>query len=171
MNLDEATNLMLTEMEKHGLDDWHFEWTRAASFIGDCNHSVRRLRLSKPLTELNDVSVIRDTILHEIAHALVGPKEGHGPKWKAMARKLGAEPRYGTKPGTLVSPPKRYRADHPCGVTFQRNRMPSNNGYCPRCLKSSGREFSELTVLFWTDTRTMTVVGTSTATPKYQLIG
>ena len=28
---------------------------------------------------------IQDTILHEIAHALVGPKHGHNKVWKEMA--------------------------------------------------------------------------------------
>ena len=36
---------------------------------------------------------IRDTVLHEIAHALVGPEARHGPEWKAIAKRLGATPR------------------------------------------------------------------------------
>ena len=32
---------------------------------------------------------IQDTILHEIAHAIVGPKHGHDKVWKVMASKLG----------------------------------------------------------------------------------
>ncbi|MYB34820.1 MAG: SprT family zinc-dependent metalloprotease [Gammaproteobacteria bacterium] len=28
---------------------------------------------------------VNDAILHEIAHALAGPKAGHGSEWKAIA--------------------------------------------------------------------------------------
>lgn len=35
---------------------------------------------------------LRDTILHEIAHAIAGIKAGHGPVWRAVARKIGAKP-------------------------------------------------------------------------------
>ena len=168
MNTDEAATLMLTEMVKHGLDDWHFEWTRATSFIGDCNHGVQRLRLSKPLTEVNDLPVIIDTILHEIAHALAGASAGHGPEWKAVARRLGASPKATT--GTIIQPPKRYRAYHPCGLTYYRNRLPSSNRYCTKCYRESGRTYNSETVIRWTDTRTMTDAGTSTdPRNKYRL--
>lgn len=33
---------------------------------------------------------VHETILHEIAHALAGPGAGHGPKWREMARRVGA---------------------------------------------------------------------------------
>ena len=36
---------------------------------------------------------IRDTVLHEIAHAIAGHEAGHGPLWKATARRIGATPR------------------------------------------------------------------------------
>jgi hypothetical protein len=34
-----------------------------------------------------------DTLRHEAAHALAGPRAGHGPVWKAMASTLGADPK------------------------------------------------------------------------------
>jgi hypothetical protein len=51
---------------------------------------------------------LRNTMLHEIAHAIAGHAAGHGPVWRAAARKVGATPeRCGTKlavsPVTLVS--------------------------------------------------------------------
>lgn len=35
---------------------------------------------------------MRDTILHEIAHAIAGFDAQHGPAWQAVARKIGAKP-------------------------------------------------------------------------------
>ena len=36
-----------------------------------------------------DKDQINDTILHEIAHALVGPGNGHNLKWKKKAKEIG----------------------------------------------------------------------------------
>ena len=34
----------------------------------------------------------RDTVLHEIAHAIAGLRAGHGPEWKRIAIMVGAKP-------------------------------------------------------------------------------
>ena len=46
-----------------------------------------------PYASHNPPEKVLDTLLHEIAHALAGPKARHGPVWKAIAKKLGATPR------------------------------------------------------------------------------
>jgi len=70
------------------------EWTirmngRLLKTFGQCNHLTKVINLSKKLTinEIED-SVI-DTILHEIAHALVGSGHGHGKVWINMALSIG----------------------------------------------------------------------------------
>ena len=45
---------------------------------------------------------VRDTILHEIAHALAGAKARHGPAWKAIAKRLGATPKARAEEGEDV---------------------------------------------------------------------
>ena len=40
----------------------------------------------------HDPDEVRDTILHEIAHALVGPGHGHDAVWKAKCVEVGAKP-------------------------------------------------------------------------------
>ena len=40
----------------------------------------------------NGPEEVRDTILHEVAHALVGPGHGHDTVWKATAAQVGARP-------------------------------------------------------------------------------
>ena len=44
---------------------------------GVCRFATQTLGLSAPLTTLHSEVEVRDTILHEIAHALVGPRHGH----------------------------------------------------------------------------------------------
>lgn len=47
---------------------------------------------------------IRDTILHEIAHALAWTRHGertHGPRWKQICREIGAVPCASAKPDAI----------------------------------------------------------------------
>ena len=92
MNHDEAQQLALDLMTEHSLADWRFRWGRGKRMLGSCNYTSKIIRLSGYYVELNDVEHVRDTILHEIAHAIAGPEAGHGPKWKAVCRRIGADP-------------------------------------------------------------------------------
>ena len=80
-------------MDEHGLGEWTFAFLEAERRLGDCNYQDRVIRVGR--THALDASdaEIRDTILHEIAHALAGPEARHGPAWKAIARRIGATPR------------------------------------------------------------------------------
>ena len=49
----------------------------------------KKISFSRNFIKNSNESEIYDTILHEIAHALVGPKHGHDIVWKKMAKKLG----------------------------------------------------------------------------------
>ena len=49
----------------------------------------QEIGLSAPLTAVHPDEEVRDTILHEIAHALVGPRHGHDEVWRAMALRIG----------------------------------------------------------------------------------
>lgn len=64
--------------------------------FGLCDMSSREISLSGPLTILNTDDEVRDTILHEIAHALAWElhKEncGHDERWKAICGHIGARP-------------------------------------------------------------------------------
>ena len=93
MRLIEAENLALTLMNDHGIGlTWSFAFDNAKRRCGLCQHHRRRITLSQHYVRLNDKAEVRDTILHEIAHALVGPGAGHGPRWQAQARRIGATP-------------------------------------------------------------------------------
>lgn len=156
MDLLEAQDLAIMTMEKHGLNDWLFDWSRAKTFLGLCSYNKQTIYLSKPLTEVNTVETMTDTIMHEIAHALVGPGKGHGPEWKAMAVALGADPRSAQK--GAIPAPKKYYSIHHCGRKYSRDRLPTSRRYCTHCWNMSGsdREFSLLT---WVDRQSNVEVG------------
>ncbi len=69
-------------LEVHGLDDWEVAYDNAKRRAGICRFADRTLGLSAPLTAVHSEDDVRDTILHEIAHALVGPRRGHDATWR-----------------------------------------------------------------------------------------
>ena len=75
-------------MDKHGIPDWKICVTRKSREIGLCTFSTKTIDISVYQREGD----LEDTILHEIAHALVGPSGAHGPVWRAKAIELGARP-------------------------------------------------------------------------------
>jgi predicted SprT family Zn-dependent metalloprotease len=110
MNLYEAAHLARSLMQEHGLDGWSFAFDHARRRFGACNYTRKRITLSRPLVLLNGIEQVRDTVLHEIAHALC-PGDKHGPRWRATCARLGARPKrcYGDE--EVVSPqrpPARY---------------------------------------------------------------
>ena len=80
-------------MDKHGLGDWTFAFLEAERRLGDCNYRDRVIRVGRTHALDAGEAEIRDTILHEIAHAIAGPEAQHGALWKATARRIGATPR------------------------------------------------------------------------------
>lgn len=91
-------------MDRHGLTGWSLRLSSARRRLGSCAYHTRTIRLSRYLLTDNRWPQVHDTLLHEIAHALVGPNHGHDRVWKQMAVKLGAAPRSCTKPGEVVMP-------------------------------------------------------------------
>ena len=102
MRVSTATKLAHQLMDQHGLIEkgWTFRISRATSCFGQCRQGIfgkkrkkiKEISLSGPLTEINTEVEVRDTILHEIAHAIVGPGHGHDWKWKQCCRKIGCRP-------------------------------------------------------------------------------
>lgn len=147
MGLPRELVIQLAEelMGEHGLQTWSFKLDHAKNRLGACDYVSRTLSLSKHLVKNGDEAVIRETVLHEIAHALVGPGHGHDVVWQAQARKLG------------VDPVASYRGDHAaqffprakwaltcsnCATVVaerHRRRMRSNDYACARCGPTLGR--------------------------------
>ncbi len=91
MDLDTAETLARQELDRFPrLAAWSFGWNRRRRAHGLCRYDQRRIELSAPLTAREpDESLILNTIRHEIAHALAGPKAGHGPLWRRWAAQIG----------------------------------------------------------------------------------
>ena len=80
-------------MDEHGLTGWTLAFAESRSRLGDCDFNDRQIRIGRDHALEGNEEEIRDTVLHEIAHAIAGPEAGHGPLWKATVRRIGATPR------------------------------------------------------------------------------
>ncbi|MFW6058814.1 MAG: SprT-like domain-containing protein [Phycisphaeraceae bacterium] len=106
MEAREARQLALDLMGKHGLlqRGWTFQWSRGKRQLGAAEVRRQRdprtgkiieqrtIKLSRHLVALNDEAEVRETILHEIAHAIAGVRNGHNEVWKSVCRRIGAKP-------------------------------------------------------------------------------
>lgn len=100
--LVEIETLVRKLMKKHGVAHFKFEFYRGrGGTLGRCTRDTIKLSIKHCLEDYD--MEIKDTILHEIAHAIVGIENMHNKVWKEKAKELGARPsRYG-----LVILPKK----------------------------------------------------------------
>src|SRR4051794_12385578 len=92
MEFGEAERAARDLMLLFGLADWDFAWNWRKRALGLCRYRERRIELSRWFVKANGEEMVRETVLHEIAHALAGEKAGHGDRWKAMCVKVGCKP-------------------------------------------------------------------------------
>ncbi|MDX1682329.1 MAG: SprT-like domain-containing protein [Phycisphaeraceae bacterium] len=105
MDVEDARRLARDLMDEHGLAEWSIEMGRAKRTLGLCDERKQLIRLSALYVSLNDRAHVQDTILHEIAHALVGVRHGHGKKWQAACERIGADPTRVDRTATMPAPP------------------------------------------------------------------
>ena len=67
--------------------DYGFKFDNAKNRCGLCNYKKETISLSNNYVKFNSDKSIKNTILHEIAHALT--KSGHDYKWKRKFREIG----------------------------------------------------------------------------------
>lgn len=143
-HLGRMSDMAIFLMDKHGLrpgepDGWNFEWSATmTSTAGLCDSEKRKLRFSIQLFALWTDDQCEETILHEIAHALVPASWGrhHTPEWRAMAIKIGCSGKrcWGSNGEARITSPRRSPS-RPSGRWM---------GTCPCCRKKfrvgSGRK-------------------------------
>ena len=151
MELQLASKKAIELMDKHHLFDmgWHFEFDNAKRRFGQCNERIKRITLSRHLVSLNDEDRVTNTILHEIAHALVGCRHGHDNVWKWKALEIGCDAHrcYSTK--LVTTPQSKYVAHCPnCNTEFKRHKK-MREGRTSSCNKCSNGRYNEKYVLVW----------------------
>ena len=150
MKLDEVKTLARSLMDKHGLIQWRLSLVSAKSWAGQCvygqwnlnpRYSWGRIDLSIEHMEAFDEPEVRETILHEIAHALT-EKRGHGKEWKAVARRIGSTAKR-TVSHDAPTIKSRYKAVWPNGHEFARHRLTESlkHSSCSGCTKKFDSRF------------------------------
>lgn len=89
---DEARGIARELLDEHGLTDWKVRIDNAQRRLGACFYGAKVISLSRQYITTGTDTQLRNTILHEIAHAHAGHAAGHGPAWKAAAVRVGADP-------------------------------------------------------------------------------
>jgi predicted SprT family Zn-dependent metalloprotease len=140
MHLKDAEDLALTLMEDNRLGSWSFAFDNAKQRCGACFHGKRKITLSRHFVTLNSEAEVRDTVLHEIAHAHAGAKAGHGPAWQMQAIRLGARPERCAVNVDMPEGNVKGVCGPRCPVRHTRHRMPPKHqlhGWrCNRCYES-----------------------------------
>jgi hypothetical protein len=124
----------------HGLPGWSFGYNRSKLQMGQCLYGPRQIALSVHFVELNSDEAVLDTLLHEIAHALVGPGHGHDTVWQAKCVEVGAKPERLSHDVTMPVGP--WQAVCPCcGRLHDRHRKPKHlvGWSCCYCGRERGR--------------------------------
>lgn len=136
MELSDATKLAIELMCDHNLDEWYFYFDKSKRIFGKCNYLNKSISLSKHLVLLNNYNSVKNTILHEIAHAIVGMGNGHNNIWKKKAIEIGCDGnRCYSSENTICTKGNYYAICHNCNKRFERHRKSKKNQSCGVCSK------------------------------------
>ena len=138
MEINAARRLAEQLLFEHGLIGWRVTFDRAKTRAGICRFGERQIGLSALLTSLHSADEVRDTVLHEIAHALVGPAHQHDAKWRAQAAELGCSTQ-ACLPADSPRLPAPWTGTCPAGHSIGRHRRPERPASCSRCSPSFDR--------------------------------
>jgi predicted SprT family Zn-dependent metalloprotease len=135
MDLKQLEAIALQELTKNGLRGWTFGLSNSKRRLGVCKYKAKRIEIAEYYARHSPEATVLDTLLHEIAHAIAGPAAKHGPKWKAVAVRLGATPKSCESSGQAVVEPGDWQATCPaCEQSVHLYRQPrSLTGYRCKC--------------------------------------
>jgi len=113
------------EMEWHGLTArrWKVVYDHCKARLGMCDHSKKTLRFSHYLIARGSPSSMRDTVLHEIAHSLVGRRHGHNTTWRLVALEIGCSGERCYSGECLAQPAWVLRCSAGCWSTYRHQRV------------------------------------------------
>lgn len=123
---------------------WTLRFDRARRRLGVCHweHSGRRLRILS-LSRFYSVRIgwteLEDVVRHEIAHAIdyeTRGKSDHGPVWKSIARRVGADPTRLYEGADVADVDSKYVGQCPaCEKEHPFYRRVSRVHACPECCR------------------------------------
>ena len=137
MTLTEVQTLGHRLIQEHAVKSglahgWRFGFDLAPSRGGICKYKEKLILLSITFCLKASKAEIVDTLLHEIAHAIVGPRHGHDAVWKAAAARIGCT---AERCHRVKHTPPRWQGRCGCGKQWERQRLTrrARTGICPTC--------------------------------------
>lgn len=141
---------------KNELPHWNWQWNNNVSRLGCCKYDMQTIFLSLPWTKKVDDDEALDTLLHELAHAIVFMRYGinairrdgyHGRLWQKVCVELGVIPNRLTRTDVKMSDldvvPKWLVKCRTCGITTPYYRKPKykiGRYICVPCKKSGNKD-------------------------------
>jgi len=132
----------------HGLRGWKLTLDHSRRRAGQCKYQTRTISISRYLTELHSEDEVRDTILHEIAHALT-PGDGHGEVWRRTCLAIGGN---GQRTHSAATVPGRWLGTCPSGHTVRRHRMTKRLQQGVTCATCDPHNYNPRFLMRWVDT-------------------
>jgi len=140
VNLKKCEEIVGGFLQKFDLQNWEFFFDRAKVRLGACHFARKKISISREFARLNSEKICRDLILHEIAHALCGPRVGHGKVFKKKLAEIGGEK---FSKNEVRFPARKFTAFcKNCGENFQTQKR--RKIACQKCCrKFNNGKFSE----------------------------
>jgi predicted SprT family Zn-dependent metalloprotease len=134
MDLNNAEKLAKELIAEH-CPEYTFQFDNAKVRFGYCNWNKKIISLSKHLVLMNDEEQVKDTILHEIAHALT-PKQRHNSVWRAKAIEIGCDGNSCCDDKVVNIPKGKYVYQCPiCEEKYYQHRRYYRKTACGKCCK------------------------------------
>ena len=116
------------------LDHWTIAMDRPKTRLAQCDYNMKKITVSFHLLRgpTCDEKKMRNTILHELAHAIVGPNNGHGEVWQKMALRIGCD---GKRCSSMdvVNASYVYECPKKCFSQTYHRRPKTENKICKKC--------------------------------------
>ena len=118
----------------YGLYDWQCSIHETKDRLGQCDPCSHLLSVCGECASSNiPDSYVYNVMLHEIAHALVGPGKGHGEEWVRTAQRIGCT----GEARTIVPLPKSFYewigTCTQCGEEYPKNNVTKLEMVTLRC--------------------------------------
>lgn len=148
-NVTEVKALAEKLVSQHCDTKWMIMFNNSTRAIGMCCGTGRYIKLSKAFMKDNNIEFFRETILHEIAHAIDyeqhGYFNGHSQIWKNIAYSIGCK-EASSQTSTAIAPKGKYTVlcSGGCGWSRQAYKLTNRiklakDGLtrCPECYNST----------------------------------
>jgi predicted SprT family Zn-dependent metalloprotease/sporulation protein YlmC with PRC-barrel domain len=128
--LEATARLARDLLAVHHLPHWSFQFDNATRRAGCCHYTTQVISLSYAFAKQAPEEEIRETLLHEIAHALAGKTHHHDAVWRAQALAIGGS---GRRCHDVQFTLPRYIVQCARGCWVATAERRTREGRCKRC--------------------------------------